>query len=135
MRDITIDKDRLWQMAAEHQWISEAIREKLDRDLPESGPEPIPPTTDSQVWPLPPHLRVPRLVSDAGFPVRSAGTDDKGNYYEDFYDDRPVFRDNQGYFQIDDGAVHVSYLNLPGASIEHRLVPRPGSGATKENTQ
>lgn len=93
-----------------------------------------PPTGDHQPWPLPPHLRVPRLVGDVWQPVRSTGTDATGNYYEDFYADRPVFRDRQGYFQIDDGAVHVSYLNLPGASIEHRLVPRPGSGATKENT-
>lgn len=94
---------------------------------------PIAPTQ----WPLPPHLRMPRLVAGVGQFVRSTGTDDKGNYYEDFYppgSDQKVYRDDQGYFQIDDGAVYLSYLNPPGASIEHRLVPRPGSGASLENT-
>lgn len=111
---------------------ADAMLVKLNLVQVVATPEPTPPT-DSQPWPLPPNLRMPRLVADVGQFVRSTGTDEKGNYYEDFYDDRPVFRDNQGYFQIDDGATHVSYLNLPGASIEHRIVPRPSSGATMEN--
>lgn len=127
--DIVIDRDRLWQLAAEHRWISDAIREKLDRDMPQEVTPPAAPyAPEAPTWPLSPTLRQPRFVTATVAPTRSVGEDSSGAYYEDFYppgSEQPVYRDDQGYFIIEDGKEYITYLNPPGAGIEHRIMPRP----------